>query len=53
MNGFSSHTKGENRAPYEDPRLRASPRHGGQGIGLGVTDPPQGRSIEGGGIHRT
>jgi hypothetical protein len=33
-----------------DPRLRASPRHGGTGR-LIVTDPPRGRPFGGGGVH--
>ena len=32
MNQFGSHLNHENRPPYEGPRLRASPRHGGQGV---------------------
>ena len=36
-----------------EPRLRASPRHGGQGLfELFVTDPPRGRPFGGGGNHR-
>jgi hypothetical protein len=37
-----------------DPRLGASPRHGGQGDSFEflVTDPPRGRPVGGGGIHR-
>jgi hypothetical protein len=36
-----------------EPRLRASPRHGGQGFfELFVTDPPRGRPFGGGGNHR-
>ena len=35
-----------------EPRLRASPRHGGQGFfELFVTDPPRGRPFGGGGNH--
>jgi hypothetical protein len=38
-----------------DPRLRASPRHGGQELfsNFLVTDPPRGRPIGGGGIYHT
>ena len=36
-----------------EPRLRASPRHGGQDFfELFVTDPPRGRPFGGGGNHR-
>ena len=35
------------------PRIRASPRHGGQGFfELFVTNPPRGRPFGGGGNHR-
>jgi hypothetical protein len=39
----------------KDSRLRASPRHGGQGVFLNflVADPPRGRPVGGGGNHRT
>ncbi len=38
------------------PRLRASPRHGGAGIGIFAIndfdiDPPRGRPFGGGGVH--
>ena len=37
----------------KDPRFRASPRHGGQGVFLLVTDPPHREAPVGGGsIHR-
>jgi len=39
----------------KDPRLKGSPRHGGQGVFLYffVTDPPRGRPVGGVGNHRT
>ena len=39
----------------KDSRIRASPRHGGQGVFFEflVTEPPRGRPFGGGAIHRT
>jgi hypothetical protein len=56
MNRFSSHQNHKIVLNTKDLRIRASPRHGGQGVFFEflVTDPPHKEALFwGGGIHRT
>ena len=54
MNQSSSHPNHENRTIYEEPPPQGLSVALGQGVFLVlVTDPPWGRPVGGGGIHRT